>query len=665
MGTEGQLPNKQFDIQGVIAFLHGAGVLKSLLVDKSTGRHILWGTDAYADRGPEYARDQEIEIGLITGENSGLLKTRAQKAAGQQSERTRQHAEVFTPAWICRMMNDQADREWFGREDVFFRKDGEPTERVDFKGKSWRKYVDSKRLEITCGEAPYLVSRYDVSSGEPLPLHRRAGLLDRKLRVVNENATTEEDWLKWTFRAFEATYGYEFQGDNLLIARVNLMMTFGEYLEARCGRKPTLKDWKRLARVVVWNVWQMDGLTCALPYAKGHEMTEQTEFLSAFGFEPPKEEGKQPYCRIYLWRYLKASTEFRKIKEGASGMKFDFIIGNPPYQDESNGELRNYAPPIYHLFMEESYKNGNVSELIHPARFLFNAGSTPKAWNEKMLEDDHFKVIFYEPDSSKVFPGLSTPIKGGIAITYRDNKVSFGAIKAFTQFPEINSIVHKVTTNKTYKSIINIVFSRTAYRLTDAMHVEHPDALSKLSNGHAYDMSSNIFQRLPDIFFDEKPQDGQHYIQIVGRDDNHRIYKFVRRDYVNSVENLDRYKVFVAQANGNGEFGETISPPIVEKPGVGATETFISIGAFLSETEAIATEKYIKTKFARTLRSVLKVTQNGNKPVWRLIPLQDFTPASNIDWSQSIPDIDRQLYAKYGLDESEIAFIESHVKEMV
>ena len=189
----------KFDIQGDIAFLQRAGVLKLLLKDRTTGRHILWGTDAYGLRRPEYARDQEIEIGLITRAASGLLKTRAQKAAEQQSERTRQHAEVFTPAWICRMMNDQADTEWFGQEEVFFRKDGEPTERVDFKKKSWKRYVDSKRLEITCGEAPYLVSRYDVSSGEPIPLNRRVGMLDRKLRVVNENTESEADWLKWAF----------------------------------------------------------------------------------------------------------------------------------------------------------------------------------------------------------------------------------------------------------------------------------------------------------------------------------------------------------------------------------------------------------------------------------------------------------------------------------
>lgn len=113
-------------------------------------------------------------------------------------------------------------------------------------------------------------------------------------------------------------------------------------------------------------------------------------------------------------------------------MKFDFAIGNPPYQDESNGEKRNYAPPVYNSFLDEAYKVADAVEMIHPARFLFNAGSTPKNWNEKMLNDPHLKVPYYEPDSNKVFPALSTSIKGGIAITYRDKKKDFGVIIAFT-----------------------------------------------------------------------------------------------------------------------------------------------------------------------------------------------------------------------------------------
>ena len=345
-------------------------------------------------------------------------------------------------------------------------------------------------------------------------------------------------------------------------------------------------------------------------------------------------------------------------------MKFDFVIGNPPYQDESNGELRNYAPPVYNLFMEASYKIGDAVELIHPARFLFNAGSTPKQWNEQMLQDEHFKVLHYEEDGNKVFPSLSTPLRGGVAITYRNKKIVYGAIQAFTKFPEVNSILHKVLQSKSFKSLMDIVYSRTSYRLTDKMHADHPEAISQLSEGHAYDMSSNILQRLPEIFFDRKPSDGHDYIQILGRDNSKRVYKYIRRDYVKQVDNLDYYKLYVAQANGSGEFGETMSEPVVEKPGVGATETFISIGKFDTEFEANAVGRYVRTKFARTLLSVLKVTQNGNKPVWRMIPQQDFTSKSDIDWSKPIAQIDQQLYRKYGLTDEEISFIETHVKEM-
>jgi hypothetical protein len=346
-------------------------------------------------------------------------------------------------------------------------------------------------------------------------------------------------------------------------------------------------------------------------------------------------------------------------------MKFDFVIGNPPYQDESNGELRNYAPPVYHRFLDATYDIADNVEMIHPARFLFKAGSTPKEWNERMLQDEHLKVPYYEPDSSKVFPGLSTPIKGGVCITYRDKNKVFGAINVFSQYPEMNAITHKVTHASSFQTLCKIVYSRTSYRLTDQLHSEHPDAISKLSDGHAYDMSSNIFQRLPEVFFDECPKDGKEYIRIIGRDESKRINKFIRRDYVNKVENLDSYKLYIAQANGSGVFGETMSPPIVAGPGVGSTETFLSIGNFETEAEANALEKYVKTKFARALRSMLKVTQNGNKPVWHLIPNQDFTTSSDIDWTMTIREIDKQLYKKYEFTEKEIAFIETNVKEMV
>ena len=177
-------------------------------------------------------------------------------------------------------------------------------------------------------------------------------------------------------------------------------------------------------------------------------------------------------------------------------------------------------------------------------------------------------------------------------------------------------------------------------------------------------MASNIFDRLPEIFYDEIPNDGEKYIKILGRYNNQRTYKYIKRKYVNDVENLEYYKLLVPQANGNGTFGEIIGGAVIEEPNVGNTETFISIGKFYTYDEANALKKYISTKFARTLLGILKVTQNGNKPVWKMIPIQDFTSSSDIDWSQSIANIDKQLYKKYNLSDEEINFIETNVKEM-
>ena len=349
-------------------------------------------------------------------------------------------------------------------------------------------------------------------------------------------------------------------------------------------------------------------------------------------------------------------------------MKFDFVIGNPPYQDETIGDNKGYAPPVYHKFLENAYKIGDVVEMIHPARFLFNAGSTPKQWNEQMLKDPHLKVLYFEQDSSKVFS--NTDIMGGIAITYYNRRKDYGAIGTFTAYDELNTILKKIKNHVPFSSFSNIVVTRTAYRLTEKVHEDYPEAIKQLSDGHAYDMSTNIFERLPWIFCDEKPGDGYEYIQIFGRYNGERCYKYVRRDYVNTVVNLDKYKIFVAKADGaSGRIGAPIPARIIGKaelayPMVGATESFLSIGAFEQKSEAEAALKYIKTKFVRALLGVLKTTQDITPEKWKCVPLQDFTSSSDINWSAAIADIDRQLYKKYNLSEEEINFIETKVKEM-
>lgn len=287
-------------IQDEILKLHSIGLLKRLLADKTTGANILWGTDAYREQGDAYQRDKEITAQMITGSHSGIIKNRARKALEQQSERTRQRGEVFTPLWVCRKMNDFADETWFGRPDVFA-KDRQPTEQVYFsKQRSWQRYVDNRRLEITCGEAPYLVSRYDVATGELIPIANRIGFLDRKLRVVNENAAEESEWLTWATRAFQAVYGYEFQGDSLLIARVNLLITFEEYLWNRWRRKPTAKEYQTIANIISWNIWQMDGLTGAIPYCKAQEEYRQMSLFDWFESEDYQEAAARRFLAGFL-----------------------------------------------------------------------------------------------------------------------------------------------------------------------------------------------------------------------------------------------------------------------------------------------------------------------------------------------------------------------------
>ncbi len=343
-------------------------------------------------------------------------------------------------------------------------------------------------------------------------------------------------------------------------------------------------------------------------------------------------------------------------------MRFDFCIGNPPYQDNTIGDNDTYAPPVYDKFMDAAYTVADKVELIHPARFLFNAGSTPKQWNQKILQDEHFKILKYEADCSKVFS--NTEIKGGLAISYRDNVKIFGSINIFTPFDELNHILDKVKNSSSFSAFSKIMVTSYAYHFTEKLYEDFPKLKGSLSSGHDYDLKSNVFEKMPQPFFTEKPNDDKKYIKILGRKDNQRTYRYILAEYVNDVSNLYSYKVFLPGATGNGQFGETISTPIFGEPGTGATETFLSVGNFKKEAQSVAVSKYIKTKFVRALWGVLKRTQANTPEKWLYVPLQDFTNKSDIDWLKSVPEIDQQLYKKYKLSKEEIDFIETNVKEM-
>ena len=304
-------------------------------------------------------------------------------------------------------------------------------------------------------------------------------------------------------------------------------------------------------------------------------------------------------------------------------------------------------------------------ELIHPARFLFNAGSTPKAWNEQMLADPCLRVEWYEADSGKVFPG--TDIKGGVAVTYRDAKRRLGPIGTFIADETLRAIKQKVCSGKAFHALEESIQTAYAYHFTETLYAEHPELRGCLSKGHDYDLKSNALELLPQVFFAREPEDvssGKAYIRIYGRLGNERVFRWIRKDYVNEPANLSSWKVVLPKSNGSGALGEVLTTPIIGEPMVGSTETFISIGNFGTQAEAEACLKYVKTKFARVMLGVLKVTQDNPPDKWAYVPSQDFTSGSDIDWGQSVAGIDRQLYKKYGLSEEEVAFIEGKVKEM-
>lgn len=351
------------------AFAHrySLSILETLLCDRTTGRNIVWADNEYEALGDGYMGDDEITVEKITGPNVNVIRPRIAKAVEQQSLRTKSRAEVFTPSWLCNQMNNDLDEVWFGRRDVFNTEaiaDGgaktwaatnEPISFPKTKGHGWHAYVEAPRLEITCGEAPFVCSRYDTVTGDELPVRERVGFLDRKLRIVTEKTKTRKEWVRRALDALRATYGFEYQGDNLLIARINVLETFAEHLRDRWGSDAEQDELEKAAWIISWNFWQMNGFTDAVPTNKMGAEVEST--LGAFEEPEPapiqpslfdliddafpdetieetkEEEPKEtvPLCVIYDWQNGEP-FEFATLKGKAANMgkKFYAVIGNPP-----------------------------------------------------------------------------------------------------------------------------------------------------------------------------------------------------------------------------------------------------------------------------------------------------------------------------------------------
>ncbi|HEU6710158.1 TPA: Eco57I restriction-modification methylase domain-containing protein [Streptococcus pneumoniae] len=591
-----------------------ADLLKILLKDRTTKKSIVWATHSYELLGKGFAPSDRINPSKVTGNFANLIQPRSEKSKYEQKDRTKIRAEVFTPTWLVAKQNGYVESK--------------------LGSLSLEEYVDLRWLEVTCGEAPYMVTRYDTVTGEEIPLSERVGFVDRKLQRISREVSDEVTFYKLVKDAYHASYGYEYQGDSLLLARENLLATFEDYYLAKTGNQPTLEKKKEIATIISYNVFQMDGLKKSSPYSAKQKQSQQ---LSLFADELEVQEVEESKTHIKDWKKNRM-IGFERLSSEESEMKFDVVIGNPPYQE--TGEARD--EPIYHYFIDEAYKIADKSILITPARFLFKAGQTPKNWMEKMLEDKHLKVQFYELKSGKVFTG--TDIKGGVAITYRDVDKDLGPIGVFTIFETLNGIVKKIEKHPEFET-----FS------------DYPNAEKLQGKGTKNKIVSKSLTQLDFVFKNNEEKD---HVALLGRIGSERVYRYINKKYLDLPETFENYNVFVPEANGSGALGEVLSTPLIGEPLIGHTDTFLSIGNFKTKFEADACIKFIKTKFARVLLGVLKVTQHNSRKTWYYVPLQDFTVNSDIDWTQSVTDIDRQLDQKYDLSPEEIAFIENHVREM-
>lgn len=593
-------------------------VLPLLLADKSTGRNIIWATDPPQALSDTVTDKSEMTPAQLHQLGFEAIQARAGKQADAQQQRTRRRGEVCTPAWVCNKMINALDADWFGREGVFNTEQPQGWQaregQVEFpasKGKAplWQQYIDSRRLEITCGEAPFLASRYDAATGEMIPVQQRIGILDRKLRVVSETVKEEKEWLYWAKRAVQATYGYEYQGDNLLLARTNLLLTFAEHLQARWQRSSTTQELKATANIIAWNLWQMDGLKRSIPGGKLHPDTEQLNLFSMFG--DAEESVPSVSCKVKNWRKGSHGTaqNFETIQEGSTSMKFDYVIGNPPYQI-SDGGAGVSATPIYNRFIEaiKTTHPGAIC-LIIPAKW-YSGGKGLDKFREEMLGDRHISTLVDYSNSLDVFPNVD--VAGGVCYfvwkeayngkckytNYRNGKATtayrdLNEFQTFIRYPVASEIVKKVKEDGEL-TLDKVVSSRKPFGLaTTAKPMKIGDITLRYNGGRGPYKSTEI-----------------------------RV----------GTEMIDQWKIIISRLTAehagqpakDGKY-RVLSTMELLKPGEICSETYLVAGAFDSKEEASNYMDYLKTQFVRFLILQIAMTQQLSKASFAFVPCQDFT----------------------------------------
>ena len=666
-------------------------VLDTLLKDKSTGKNIIWATDP-----PEELQtvmyEPVTDKSQITTQQLGLthyevVLPRMMKQTDTQQQRTRKKGEVFSPAWVCNKMNNALDDDWFrglgageiaGQFTVELPQGWQTVETpVQFpacggKTPAWVRYVQSRRLEVTCGEAPFLASRYDAATGEMIPVARRIGILDRKLRVVSENAATEDEWRKYATHAVQSTYGYEYQGDNLLLARVNLLLTYTEHLQARWQRKPTKEELQPIATIISWNLWQMDGLRLSVPGGKPQPEAEQLDLFSMFGAAEPQPPTVS--CKVKNWRKGSHGTtqNFETIQEGSTSMKVDYVIGNPPYQEQTtsvvpktNGQVRSKS--IFQYFQIEADKIATkASVLIYPgSRWIHRSGKGMADFGLKQINDVTLRRIDFYPNSKEVFPG-PVAIADGVSIVLKEKE---------KRTPRFDYVYHN---NGECVSLEMDNPGETLIPLnpSDAVIVNKVEQFvndNKLDYLHGKILSQKLFGIESD-FVESNPNKVREYVSDADVDFSHEIKLFTNdkagkkgrakwfvadRNVVStSVKYIDEWQVVVSSANAGGQKRDNQIEIIDNHSAFGRAR--VALSSFTTKQEAVDFYNYARTYLVRFM---FLMTDEALTSLGKRVPdLMDYTENNPIiDFSAPL---DNQLYQLVGLKPAEIKHIEDTINNL-
>lgn len=657
-------------------------VLDLLLQDKSTKKNIIWATDTYEELGEDFTDKAQINAHSLL-RRTYLIRPRIQKSQEAQEQRTRKKAEVFTPVWLCNRMNNSCDNDWFGRNDVFNTENADHSWTV-LEGKikfvkeiQWQNYVDSRRLEITCGEAPYLVSRYDVATGELIvPSMRRIGILDRKLRVINENTDTYEEWLKWTIRAFEASYGYEYQGDNVLIARINLLLTFMDYYEERWERHPDEKLLRQIANKIAWNIWQMDGLKDTVPLGKPYEEYQQMTLFEMFGDVQNEDEDELEAvpCKIFNWR-SKTSVKFIELKEMRTmGKKlFDYIIGNPPYQKESSESISksNGQKPMTNIFQYFQNAADELAEdttvLIYPGgRWIHQSGKGMQNFGKKQINDKSLSVVEFYPDAGELFGDAANLSDGVTIVTKNHKKESDGFTYIYSKegekfslhvdnpgdnlmpldphdLPIEQKINAGIKTNN-LSFLHDAILPRSLFMIESDFVEKNPDKVRKY-NGSDEDIDFTMEIKL--FTNDRAGKAGRATWFIANKDVITRNNNYIAQ-----------WQVVVSSANAGGQKRDSKLEIIDNHSAFGRSR--LALRSFSTYEEAKNFYNYVSSYF---IRYTFLLTDEALTSLGKEVPdLQDYTDDNVfIDFNK---DIDSQLCQLFSISDDEFAYMRSRVTSL-